>query len=110
MDVEVVEVVVDAVTVDRIVDVMSVVTTAVTVDVLENVSVVAAAVVVTVTAVTTLEVAVTADPVEVTMGVEFSIIREMSGRRCSVVVDVGIGVVGDTLELWVKHWTDVTRL
>ena len=71
---------------------------------------VAEAVVVTVVAVSTLEVAVMAGPVTVVMGDDVSITSEMSGKSRSVVVDVGIGVVGDMLVLCVKHWTEVTRL
>lgn len=90
-DVVVVEVSVDTVAVERIVEVTSVVRVSVTVEVLENMSVVAAAVVVTVVDVCAVEVIVIPDAVTVTTGLDFSKIKVMSGRSRFVLVEVGIG-------------------
>ena len=94
-DVEVVEVLMDVVTVETAVDVTSVVEVAATVKVLENVSVVAANVVVTTVEVIALKVRVTGAAVTVLTGSEVSKIRTMSGRMVVVLVDVGTGALAD---------------
>ena len=94
-EVDVVEVLMDVVTVETEVDVTSVVEVAVTVKVLENVSVVAVAVVVTTVEVRTFEVRVIGVAVTVLTGAEVSKITTMSGRIVAVLVDVGMGFLAD---------------